>query len=230
VRSWYPAGRGLDGAANLETAVSAVTYFTESYGELPWPEVEVVTTEGRLGGMEYPGVVFVSSASEPFSGLPLLPDLVSYSGFEEARSRYVVAHEIAHQWWYASVGTNQVEEPWLDEALAEASTRIWLEGEEDGERTWLMTNLSGDARASRSAIRAGIGRFASNEDYTDTIYLDGSEVLMELRRAVGPERYDAILRAWHEEYGLGLSTIDEFGGVVAEVGGEAGLAFAEKWF
>lgn len=229
VRSWYPAGRGLDGEANLEAAVSAVAHYQDTYGDLPWPEVEVVATEGRLGGMEYPGVVFVSSASESFSGLPLLPDLVSYSGFEEARARYVVAHEIAHQWWYATVGNDQIEEPWLDEAFAEAATRIWLETAEDGERTRLLTNLSGDPEPSRDAVRSGIEDFDSNEVYADVIYLDGSEVLMELRRAVGRETYDDVLRTWHDEQSLGIATIDDFADTVVEVAGDKGRAFVEEW-
>ena len=229
VRSWYSAGRGLDGEANLATAVSTVSHYQETYGELSWPEVEVVATEGRLGGMEYPGVVFVSSASESFSGLPVLPDLVSYSGFEEARARYVVAHEIAHQWWYASVGNDQIDEPWLDEAFAEAATRIWLENAEDGERTRLLTNLSGDPEPSRAAVRAGIGDFDSNEVYADVVYLDGSEVLMELRRAVGQDTYDDILRTWHDEHSLEIATVDDFASTVVDVGGEKGRAFVEEW-
>ncbi|HEX2294046.1 MAG TPA: M1 family metallopeptidase [Actinomycetota bacterium] len=231
VRSWYPAGRGREGAANLESATAAVEHYSARYGELPWAgaEVEVVETQGRLGGMEYPGVVFVSSASEPFSGLPLIPDLVSYSGFDDARSRYVVGHEVAHQWWYASVGTNQVEEPWLDEAFAEASTRMWLEAVERDERTWLMTNLAGEPDPRRAAVRATIDDFESNEGYTETIYLDGSEVLMELRSAVGQATYDDILATWHDALDLEIATIDDFARVVAEVGGAEGRAFVERW-
>lgn len=229
VRSWYPAGHGVEGKANLDAAVSAVRYYSERYGELPWPEVEVVATEGRLGGMEYPGMVFVSTASEAFSGLPLIPDLVSYSGFEEASARYVVGHEIAHQWWFASVGSDQVAEPWLDEALAEASTRMWLEHEDGDERTWLMTNLTGDPEPSRGAVRAAITDFRSNQDYTDTVYLDGSEVLMELRRTLGQKRYDAILRQWHLSNTLSSGTIDEFARTVVDVAGDEGRAFVERW-
>lgn len=229
VRSWYPAGRGRDGAANLASAVSAVAYYTDRYGELPWPEVEVVETDGRLGGMEYPGVVFVSSASGSFSGLPLLPDLVSYSGLEDARSRYVVGHELAHQWWYASVGSDQVEEPWLDEALAEASARAWLESEDGSERTWLMTNLSVDGGPERAAVRAGIYDYDSNDDYFDAVYLDGGEVLMELRRAVGSAVYDEILRQWHLHHSLDIGTIDQLARTISEVAGEEGRAFVRRW-
>lgn len=229
VRSWYPAGHAVEGAANLDAAVSAVRYYSERYGELPWPEVEIVATEGRLGGMEYPGVVFVSTASEPFSGLPLIPDLVSFSGFDEARSRYVVAHEIAHQWWFASVGSDQVEEPWLDEAFAEASTRMWLEHEDGDERTWLMTNLSGNPEPSRDAVRSAITDFPSNQDYTDTVYLDGSEVLMELRRALGKKGYDAVLKQWHLSNSLSFGTIDELARTIVDVAGDEGRAFVERW-
>ncbi|MDQ3953210.1 MAG: M1 family metallopeptidase [Actinomycetota bacterium] len=230
VRSWYPAGRGRDGAANLETAVAAVEHFTGTYGALPWPEVEVVETEGRLGGMEYPGVVFVSSGSESFSGLPLIPDLVSYSGFEDARARYVVAHELAHQWWYAAVGNDQIEEPWLDEALAEASTRMWLEHRDDGERTWLMTNLVADAEPSRDAVRSGISDFDSNEAYTEAIYVEGAEVLMALRRTVGQATYDAILRAWYAEQAGGIGTIDELAATILEVAGGRARGLVEELF
>jgi hypothetical protein len=219
VRSWYSPGAGARGEANLDAAASAVADYTARYGALPWPEVDVVETGGRLGGMEYPGTVFVSSGSESFAGLPLLPELVSYSGFEEARARYVVGHEIAHQWWYAAVGNDQVREPWLDEAFAEASTRLWLEQEEGEGRTWLMTNLTPDADATAAAVRSGVGHFASNALYTEAIYLEGSEVLMELRRAAGAEAYDVVMRAWYERKVLGIGTIEEFAATVREVAG-----------
>jgi hypothetical protein len=229
VRSWYLAGEGRRGEANLDAAVSAVRDYSRRYGELPWPEVDVVETEGRLGGMEYPGTVFVSSGSESFAGLPLLPELVSYSGFEAARSRYVVGHELAHQWWYAAVGNDQVREPWLDEAFAEASTRLWLEGEDGGERAWLMTNLTPDARAAPAAVRSGIDDFDSNEGYTRAIYLQGSEVLMELRRDVGPAVYDEIMRAWYERASLGIGTVEGFAETVRDVAGDRGASFVEEY-
>jgi hypothetical protein len=226
VRSWYLAGEGARGEANLEAAVSAATDFSERYGLLPWTDVDVVETEGRLGGMEYPGTVFVSSGAEAFAGLPLLPD----SGFEEARARYVVGHELAHQWWYATVGSDQIREPWLDEAPAEASTRIWLLEEDDGERTWLMTNLTPDAIPSRSAVGSGIDDFAGNEAYTEAIYLRGSEVLMELRRRVGGDVYDEIMRTWHRMNRLGIGTVAEFASLAIEVGGDGAAEVVEEYF
>ncbi|MFN2588413.1 MAG: M1 family metallopeptidase [Actinomycetota bacterium] len=230
VRSWYPAGQGRRGQANLDSAASAVADYTRRYGPLPWPEVDVVETAGRLGGMEYPGTLFVSSGVESFAGLPLLPELVSYSGFEAARARYVVGHEVAHQWWYASVGNDQIREPWLDEALAEASTRVWLEGQEDGRRTWLMTNLTPDAPPTARAVTARVEDFDSNESYAEVVYFEGSEVLMELRRTLGADRYDAVLRTWHERGSLGIGTVQGFVRTVRDVAGDRAAAILDRYF
>lgn len=38
-----------------------------------------------------------------------------------------VAHEVAHQWFYAAVGNDQYGEPWLDEGLAQFSQSILYE-------------------------------------------------------------------------------------------------------
>ncbi|MDQ3957386.1 MAG: M1 family metallopeptidase, partial [Actinomycetota bacterium] len=233
VRSWYPADRRRAGAANLDAAVSAIAHYSASFGALPWPDVDVIETGGRLGGMEYPGAVFVSSGSEPLSGLPLLPDLVAYSGFDEARSRYVVGHELAHQWWYGSVGSDQIRHPWLDEGFAEISTRLWLDaagaGNDDGELTWLMTNLVADAVPARESVTAGVDDFVSNEAYTRTVYVGGSEVLMELRTAVGAETFEEVLREWHARHSLEIASPEDFHRVVRGVAGAAADPWLERF-
>jgi aminopeptidase N len=40
---------------------------------------------------------------------------------------WLVAHEVAHQWWFGVVGGDQIDEPWLDEALTQYSTMLYYE-------------------------------------------------------------------------------------------------------
>ena len=63
--------------------------------------------------MEYPALCMVS-------------DGLSASDYAHA-----LVHEIAHQWWYAVVGTNQIESPFIDEGLAEFSTALFFEAHPD---------------------------------------------------------------------------------------------------
>ncbi|MGH2787501.1 MAG: M1 family metallopeptidase [Actinomycetota bacterium] len=228
VRSWYPAHRALDGRQQLEVAISAATDYQRRFGPLPFDEIDVVATPGFLGGMEYPGVVFISDPATSLAGVPLLPDMYRHAGLEEAGQRYTIGHEVAHQWWYASVGNDQVREPWLDEAFAEVSTRLWLRSVEDDDRVWQMTYLESGA-APRRVVGRGVDTFRSNDEYSDAIYLAGAEVLFDLRRTVGAETFDRILALWHERAQLRIATIDEFIATVEEVAGEEGADLISRY-
>ena len=57
----------------------------------------IATTFGFYGGMEWPGLVYIQSG---------------YFWWETG-----IAHEIAHQWFYAVVGNDQIDEGFLDEGI-----------------------------------------------------------------------------------------------------------------
>jgi hypothetical protein len=219
VRSWYPAEARALGAANLDTAVAAVGDYSERFGPLPFDEVEVVATSGLLGGMEYPGVVFVGQGNKSLEGVPVLPELLEFAGFADAQRRYVLGHELAHQWWYASVGNDQASEPWLDEALAEASTITWLRRVENGDRTWKMTNLLSEPPDNDGHLYAGVDEFSSNQEYIDSIYRSGAGTVLDLRTRVGGDTFDAILRSYHETNRLEIATAGDFFEAIQKVAG-----------
>ena len=58
------------------------------------------------GGMEFPTFIMMDSSKyqEPH---------LSNTSLE------INCHEVAHQWWYAMVGSDQINEPWLDEGITE---------------------------------------------------------------------------------------------------------------
>ena len=229
VRSWYPKDRAEQAANNLRDAASAVEYYVGRYGAPGETEIEVLLTEGLLGGMEYPGLVFTSNVLTQLEGLPVLPKLARHVGFGEIQSRYVVGHEVAHQWWYGLVGNDQIREPWMDEALAETSTRLWLRDLEGNDRTWQITNLATSARARRGVIGAGVVDFTTNSAYTAAIYASGSQILLNLERMVGRARFESILATWAEEQGTRIGTIDEFLKVVEREAGSEAADFLSEY-
>ena len=219
VRSWYRADERERGASNLEAAVGAVRDFGRRFGRLPHDEVEIVETGGFLGGMEYPGVVFTSDSSGALAGVPLLGDIFRHAGFDAAQERYVVGHEVAHQWWYATVGNDQIREPWLDEAFAEASTRLWLRRSDGDDRVFRMVNGTFDVRARPGVLFAGVEDFGSNSAYSEAVYLSGANVLLELRDRLGAAGYDRVMRSWYRREALKIGTVQEFIDTVSDVAG-----------
>lgn len=219
VRSWYRADERERGASNLEAAVGAVRDFRQRFGRLPHDEVDIVETGGFLGGMEYPGVIFTSDSSGALAGVPLLGDLFRHAGFDAAQERYVVGHEVAHQWWYAAVGNDQIQEPWLDEAFAEASTRLWLRRADGDDRVFRMVNGTSDVRARPGVLSAGVDDFGSNSAYTEAVYLSGANVLLELRDRLGATTWARVMRSWYRRGTLEIGTVQGFIDTVSDVAG-----------
>ena len=44
-------------------------------------------------------------------------------GMTDGMLEFVVAHEVAHQWWHGLVGSDSRDHPYVDEALAQLVAR-----------------------------------------------------------------------------------------------------------
>ena len=97
---------------SLSTAAEAFAFFEKTFGDYPYERYTLAQTGFCMGGMEYPALVMISDALSA-----------------EEKSR-VIVHETAHQWWYAAVGSDQIENAWQDEGLAEYSTLLFFENYE----------------------------------------------------------------------------------------------------
>lgn len=96
-------------SAVLGLACEAIEFCAETFGAYAYPRYTVAETDFPYGGMEYPMLSMISST------------------VAETQLPAVVVHETAHQWWYASVGSNQFEEAWQDEGLAEWTAALFME-------------------------------------------------------------------------------------------------------
>lgn len=102
----------------LAAAKDAFERFSDYYGEYPYKELDVVQTKSD-SDMEYPGLVMVGTAFDQGEG--------QETSLMATQVCSTVAHEVAHQWFYAAVGNDQYGEPWLDEGLAQFSQSILYE-------------------------------------------------------------------------------------------------------
>ena len=117
LRVLYPADEPAMGRHLLEYAEGALRACTQAFGPLSAAEIDVVEAPIRIAlGMEYPGLVTVDAHHKRGS----------YA--RNAVHEWTVAHEIAHQWWSAEVGSEPGTSPWLDEGLASFSAALYWEG------------------------------------------------------------------------------------------------------
>jgi hypothetical protein len=169
------------GQASLEATVKALTLFSRLYG--PYPRQTLTIVEADFpDGMEEDGLYFLGS--EYFN---------TYTGTPASYLTAISAHETAHQWWWAQVANDQAREPWLDEALATYSERLFYENEyPDLVDWWWQTRVQ--AFDPQGWVNSTIYDFNSFRPYVNAVYLRGAEFLEALRLKIGDEAFFAFLR------------------------------------
>lgn len=217
VTAFHLPGDEEGGRRALAAAAEAIRVFDARFGPYPYTEFDVVETPfliwGSPGGMEFPGLVIIST------------DLYDLEGLFSESLDIIVAHETAHQWWYGVVGNNQVDEPWLDEAFATFAQILYVEetqGEEKAraeeilwvEMPYLMATMMMD---EEYPIATSLLEFDDLTIYSGIVYSKGALFLRELRELVGDEIFFAILQHHYETYRYGIVPPDGFRRSVAEV-------------
>jgi hypothetical protein len=86
----------------IKFAGDSFAVYSATFGEYPYIEFDVVQNPTPTG-VEFPGLVQIGERA----WIKGKRDL-----------EIIVVHEVGHQWFYALVGNNQVEHPWLDEGMA----------------------------------------------------------------------------------------------------------------
>ena len=179
-------GKQVDGAAHaLDTAVRSLEMFEDLYG--PYPHERLVVIEGDFpDGMEFSGLVFVSRDW-----------FTRFTGNPASFLTVITAHEVAHQWWYAAVGSDQALSPWLDEALSTYSEYVFIEEYyadlKDWWWAWRVENYSPEG-----SVDSNVYHFSTIRDYINAVYLRGARMLHEIRQAMGTEAFFAFLRRYLE--------------------------------
>ena len=181
------------GTTALSRAMAAIAKYEAVYGQYQWGRFVIAQTGRPSSGNEYPGIVFI--------GGPLL----AY--------RDVVAHEVAHQWWYAMVGNDQLREPWLDEGLAEFTAEYFY-GTLEPYNSIRPVNSTVHEFPNLPAPMTS----DDPDSYDQTIYFKASQFLDQLRRRMGTTAFFAGLRDLFALNRNGIVTSREFYDTMARHG------------
>lgn len=196
VRSFAPAGFEQGSQAAVEIAARAVEIFSGRYAPYPYAELDIVATPTRALGIEYPGIVAITFWAFD-AGNPSAGDYLEST----------VAHEVGHQWFYNLIGSDQLDDPWLDEALTQFATLQYYSDEygPPGEEGFRISLESRWARVDFSTIPIGLPvADYSGPEYGAIVYGRGPLFFVALRKNMGVPAFDAFLReyagtlAWEE--------------------------------
>jgi aminopeptidase N len=120
----------------------------------------------------------------------------------------IAVHETAHQWWFGSVGSDQALEPWLDEALATYSERLFYEKNYPAVTAWQAFRV--DAYAPAGWVDTDIYHGLDFRTYANAVYLRGAQFLQALRDRIGDETFFAFLKDYAAQMAGKRATAADF--------------------
>ena len=186
----------------LAQGKQAIALYSARFGPCAYPKVDLVEAPlARAAGVEYPGLVLIGSH------YCAAPSTEFFS--------IIIAHELAHQWWYAAVGNDVKAEPWLDEALATYSSVLYLEAT-DGPATAraVLAEFQEDYQAARAAhptlsVASPTSRFPDDATYSAIVYSGGACFLDAIRTAIGDGTFFTALSTYYRSFMFRRATSED---------------------
>lgn len=187
-------------------AAAAIDFFSEKIGEYPYSDFYIVPFD-LSGGMEYPGLI------------------MTYKGDwkeDSAAGMLVIGHEAAHQWFYGVVGSDQINSPWLDEALAEYLGFEFLRYYA-GEVTADKLEAERYSSFRKSYVRtkrldASIKELAG-ADYFYVVYAYGHDFYASLVEEIGSGAFYEGLKTYYNSCYMGIGTKESLVSALSEAAG-----------
>jgi len=197
VYAYYFAFYDAQGEALLQTTAQALEVFNEKFG--PYRHKTLTAVQGDFNdGMEFSGLYFISRDY--------------FNLYDNTPKNYLVAigaHETAHQWWFDSVANDQGIEPWLDEALATYSERIYYETVYPDMVDWWWGYRYFEFQ-NAGFVDTQVYDGGGQRPYWDKVYLTGARFFEELRERVGDEIFFAFLEDYYAQYAGKRATAVDF--------------------
>ena len=197
VSSYFFPYHSKAGETVLKVTAEALELFSSLYGAYPHKTLNVVEAD-FLDGMEYDGMYFLSNG---FYNL--------YQGNPGEYLVAIAAHETAHQWFYAQVGNDQANEPWLDEALCTYQEKIYYENFYPEALDWWWAYRV-NYYNPRGWVNGSIYNPEGYRSYRDAIYLNGAVFLDDLRNLIGDAPFFAFLQDYTTSLTDRIATGDDF--------------------
>lgn len=194
-----------------------LAFYSDKFGKYAFGNRLVVaeTDEETLETYSGAGIMFIS------------PRALT-SGIDEK-----LAREVAYQWWGQAVGLKAFDDTWLSQGLAEFSTLLYTQGNENA--TIFQQSLQAElekalAFEQSASIRNAPGQLDDQTAaFRSVVLYKGALVFNMLRQLMGEEKFDKMLRDFYAAYQGKNVTLDDFEAFASKAAGRNLRFFFGQW-
>ncbi len=228
VQYFVPKGREEDGRRALGRTPAMLDYFAERIG-IPYPYAkyaQVVVADFIFGGMENVSATTLTDV--------ILHDERAHPDFADAAD-YLVAHELAHQWFGDLLTCRDWAHGWLNEGFATYFGNLFTAEQQHGVDEFRYT-MRGDAEVYMGEDARRYRRPIVDNVYHEPIdlfdrnlYEKGGWVLHMLRFELGDELFWKAIRHYADKHQGTNVTTPDLQRAIEESTGRNLDAFFEQW-
>ncbi len=221
IQTWVYAKNRAEGFYDFEEPTKKVLAFYSNYvGPFAYEKLANIQSAGVSGGMETSSAIFYAE------------NLVN--GKRDERTRNVVIHEIAHQWFGNAVTETTWDDAWLSEGFATYFTLLFIENEYGKEEFEKGIIKAGKAVYDLAVKQPGFSivspRSAEKEPVTSGItYQKGAWVLHMLRNTVGETSFKKGIQLYYAQFYNANASTDDFRMAMEKVSGKNLKSFFTQW-
>lgn len=181
---WAYPGRTTQAAATCANTSDIMSFFSTQFGEYPFVAEKYDMTITNLGGgMEHQTATTMGT-------------FLQSGGNQD----WIIAHEMAHQWFGDSLTCGDWRDIWLNEGFATYCDALWTENK-SGKVAFQEQMLDNAQSYFQEDIE--IGRFPIYDPtymWGGTVYEKGSWILHMLRKVMGETSWWSMVKDYHQTY------------------------------
>jgi aminopeptidase N len=217
------AAGDFDESTTLHNGIGLVTlstgYSAKQVKEIFGSTADILDYFSGKAGVPYAGdrytqVLATGSVEQEMSGFTVLRATYGRDVLSDSRNIWLIAHELAHQWWGNGLTCSDWSDFWLNEGVASFMADAYLEhafGEHEYERQMVLAQRIYDRARSAGKDRPLVFYHGSEpQDMSGPItYQKGALVLDSLRSILGDNAFwDGIRRYTQEHFGKNVVSKD----------------------
>jgi hypothetical protein len=213
------------------TAAEILRFYASIVGDMPYDSFSIAMVEHDLPGGHSPAYFAVLNNPLPTTPFTWRNDPATFNGFPE----FIVAHEIAHQWWGQAVGWKNYREQWLSEGFAQYFAALYaqeLRGDQAFRDILRQFRRWGMDQTDQGPISLGyrLGHIKNDSRvFRALVYNKSAAVLHMLRRFVGDEAFFTGLRRFYAEHRYRKAGTDDLQKAMEAASGRSLERFFERW-